>query len=60
MFNFIDKQSDLDTVNYIAKSVDIEVLEKELEETAQKIKDNQFEPDCEDCEGCPFRKICKK
>ena len=38
----------------------IEVLEKELEETAQKIKDNQFEPDCEDCEGCPFRKICKK
>ena len=38
----------------------IEELKKELEETAQKIKDNQFEPDCEDCEGCPFRKICKK
>ena len=33
MFNFIDKQSDLDTVNYIAKSVDIEVLEKALNKT---------------------------
>lgn len=33
MFNFIDKQSDLDTVNYIAKSVDVEVLEKALNKT---------------------------
>ena len=38
----------------------IEELEKELEETAKKIKNNQFEPDCDDCEGCQFRKICKK
>ena len=35
-------------------------LEKELAETARKIKNNEFEANCDDCSGCQFRKICKK
>lgn len=38
----------------------IKELKGELEETAKKIKNNEFEPICEDCTGCQFRKICKK
>ena len=38
----------------------IEELKKELEETARKIKNNEFEASCEDCEYCQFKKICKK
>lgn len=38
----------------------IEELKKELEETARKIKNNEFEANCEDCGDCQFKKICKK
>lgn len=38
----------------------IEELKKELEETARKIKNNEFEANSEDCENCQFKKICKK
>ena len=38
----------------------IEDLKEELHSTAQKIKNNEFEAECEDCTGCPYRKICKK
>lgn len=38
----------------------IEELKEELRNTAFKIKNNEFEAGCEDCEGCPYRKICKK
>lgn len=35
-------------------------LKEELRTTALKIKNDEFEAGCEDCEGCPYRKICKK
>ena len=38
----------------------IEDLKEELHSTAQKIKNNEFKAECEDCTGCPYRKICKK
>ena len=38
----------------------IEELKEELKETAEKIKNDKFEASCEDCTGCPYRKICKK
>ena len=38
----------------------IEELKGELEKTAEKIKENKFEPSCEDCGDCQFKKICKK
>ena len=38
----------------------IEELKEELERTAEKIKNNEFEASCEDCEYCQFKKICKK
>lgn len=38
----------------------IEELKEELKTTADKIRNNEFEADCEDCTGCPYRKICKK
>ena len=38
----------------------IEELKEELRTTAEKIKNNEFEADCDDCSGCPYRKICKK
>ena len=38
----------------------IEELKEELRTTALKIKNDEFEASCEDCEGCPYRKICKK
>ena len=38
----------------------IEDLKEELHSTAQKIKNNEFEAECADCTGCPYRKICKK
>ena len=38
----------------------IEELKEELERTALKIKNNEFEANCEDCDDCQFRKICKK
>ena len=38
----------------------IEELKGELEETAKKIKNNEFEPICEDCSRCQFKKICEK
>ena len=38
----------------------IEELKNELRLTALKIKNKEFEPNCEDCTGCPYRKICKK
>ena len=38
----------------------IEELKEELSLTAQKIRNNKFEAICEDCTGCPYKKICKK
>ena len=38
----------------------IEELKKELEETARKIKNNEFEANSEDCGDCQFKRICKK
>ena len=38
----------------------IEELKEELRETAEKIRNDEFTSDCEDCEACPYRKICKK
>ena len=38
----------------------IEKLRDELETIAGKIKNNEFEQNCEDCSDCQFRKICKK
>lgn len=38
----------------------IDDLKNELEQTAIKIKNNEFKADCEDCGDCPYRKICKK
>lgn len=38
----------------------IEDLKEELHSTAQKIKNNEFKAECDDCTGCPYRKICKK
>lgn len=38
----------------------IEELKEELERTAEKIKNNEFEANCDDCGDCQFRKICKK
>ena len=38
----------------------IEELKEELRTTALKIKNDEFKAECEDCEGCPYRKICKK
>ena len=38
----------------------IEELKEELRQTALKIKNDEFDADCEDCEGCPYIKICKK
>ena len=38
----------------------IEDLKKELEQTAIKIKNKEFKADCEDCDDCPYKKICKK
>ena len=38
----------------------IEELKEELQTTALKIKNNEFEASGEDCEDCPYRKICKK
>ena len=38
----------------------IEELKGELEKTAKKIKENKFEPICEDCSRCQFKRICKK
>ena len=38
----------------------IEELKEELRTTSEKIKNNEFEADCDDCLGCPYRKICKK
>ena len=38
----------------------IEELKEELHTTALKIKNNEFEAECEDCTGCPYQKICKK
>lgn len=38
----------------------IEELKEELKTTAEKIKNDEFKADCEDCTGCPYRKICKK
>lgn len=38
----------------------IEELKEELRTTAEKIRNNEFEADCKDCTGCPYRKICKR
>lgn len=38
----------------------IEELKEELKTTAEKIKNDEFKSDCDDCTGCPYRKICKK
>ena len=38
----------------------IEDLKEELKETAEKIKNKEFASNCEDCTGCPYRKICNK
>ena len=40
----------------------IEELKEELSNTADEMLDsnNKFEASCEDCTGCPYRKICKK
>lgn len=38
----------------------IEELKEELKTTAKKIKDGKFEPNSDDCTGCPYRMICKK
>lgn len=38
----------------------IEELKEELKVTADKIRNGEFESSCEDCTGCPYRKICKK
>ena len=38
----------------------IEELKEELKTTAEKIKNKEFEPNCDDCEGCPYIKICEK
>jgi len=38
----------------------IEELKEELRTTAEKIRNNEFDSDCEDCSGCPYTKICKK
>ena len=38
----------------------IEELKEELRITAEKIKNNEFEAECEDCTGCPYQRICKK
>ena len=38
----------------------IEELKLELRETAEKIRNDEFAPGCEDCTGCPYKKICKK
>ena len=37
----------------------IEELKEELKTTAEKIRNNEFKADCEDCAGCPYIKICK-
>jgi len=38
----------------------IEEFKEELEWTAEKVKNNEFEANSEDCEDCQFKKICKK
>ena len=38
----------------------IEELKKELADVAIQIKDGDFTSSCDDCSGCPYRKICKK
>ena len=40
----------------------IEELKEKLAKTAKEMLDpnNKFEASCEDCTGCPYRKICKK
>ena len=38
----------------------IEELKEELRTTAEKIRNNEFDSDCEDCSECPYTKICKK
>lgn len=38
----------------------IEDLKVELKTTADKIRKHEFKAECEDCTGCPYRKICKK
>jgi len=38
----------------------IDELKEELRITAEKIKNGEFEADCEDCRDCSYRKICKK
>lgn len=38
----------------------IEELKVELKETAEKIRNAEFEAGCDDCTGCPYRKICRK
>ena len=38
----------------------IEELKEELRTTAEKIRNDEFSSDCEDCTGCQYRKICKK
>lgn len=38
----------------------IEELKEELRLTAEKIRNDEFPSDCEDCGDCPYMKICKK
>ena len=38
----------------------IEELKGELEKTVKEIKKNKFEPICEDCSRCHFKRICKR
>ena len=38
----------------------IKNLKDELKNTAEKIKKGKFDSSCEDCQGCPYQKICKK
>ena len=35
-------------------------LKEELSRTAEKIRNDEFEANCDDCSGCPYTKICKK
>lgn len=38
----------------------IVALKKELQDVASQILAGEFEATCEDCEGCPYRRICGK
>lgn len=38
----------------------IDEIRQQLQDVALKIKNNEFEPDCEDCSDCPYKKICGK